>query len=150
MATVSKTKIFIGTSKPDALTDTWTEITGITDIGEFGDKAEQVKVLTIDSGRVRKLKGARDSGQFELTVERNMADPGQSAVRAAAATDYEFNVKIEGPDRPNDAAGSKPTTQFLRGLVEDTTKFGDANAILSQTFMFDLVAAPVTVPALAA
>jgi len=150
MSTVSKTKIFIGTSKPDAASDAYTEITGITDIGEFGDTAEAVKVLTIDAGRVRKLKGARDAGSFEITVERNMADAGQIAVRAAAATSYEFNIKIEGPDRPNDAAGSKPTMQFLRGLVSDKTKFGDANAILSQIFLFDLTAAPITIPAVAA
>lgn len=149
-STVNKTKFFIGTSKADPLTDTWTEITDITDVGEFGDAAESVKLLTIDSGRAKKLKGTRDAGSFEITVARNMADAGQIAVRAAAATDYEFNLKIEGPDRPNDKAGSKPTTQFLRGLVNDTTKFGDANAILSQTFMFDLTLAPVTVAPVAA
>ena len=147
MSTVSKTKVYIGTSKADPVTDTYTAITGITDIGEFGDSAEIVKVLTVDAGRVRKLKGARDAGSFEITVERSMADAGQIAVRAAAATDLEFNLKIEGPDVPNANAGSKPTTQFLRGLVSDKTKFGDANAILSQVFSFELTAAPVTVPA---
>lgn len=145
MDTVVKSKIYIGTSAADAITDTYTRVTSITDIGDFGDAAEVVKVLTIDAGRVAKLKGARDAGSWEFSVTREMADAGQIALRAAAATDLEFNIKIEGPDKPSENVGSKPTTQYLRGLVEEKHKFGDGNAVLSQTFMVELTAAPVTI-----
>lgn len=143
--TVSKSKIYIGTNSATPLTDTYTAIGSVTDIGEFGDQAEAVKLLTIEDARVRKLKGTRDAGTFEFSVAREMADAGQIAVRAAAAADGEFNVKIEGPDKPNANVGSKPTTQYLRGLVSEKHKFGDANGIISQSFTVDLTAAPVTV-----
>lgn len=144
--TVSKSKIYIGTSSATQATDTYTVIGSVTDIGEFGDQAESVKYLTIDDARVRKLKGARDAGTFDLTVAREIADAGQIALRAAAALDGEFNIKIEGPDKPNANVGSKPTTQYLRGLISEKTKQGDANAVIMQTFTVDLTAAPVTLP----
>jgi hypothetical protein len=142
--TVCKSKISIGTSSATPLTDTYSAVSGLTDIGDFGDVAEVVKVLTIDSGRPLKLKGTRDAGTFEFTVTREMTDPGQIALRAAAAADGEFNIKLEGPDKPA-GAGSKPTTTYLRGLISDVTKHGDANAVISQTFSVELTLAPDTV-----
>ena len=143
---VARSKIYIGGSSATYLTDTYVPISEITDIGEFGDQAEAVKINYIDSGRVNKAKGTRDAGTFEFTVTRNMGDAGQTAVRAAAASDFEFNIKIEASDKPNANVGSKPTTQYLRGLVSEKVKFGGSNDFVTQVFTVDLVAAPVTVP----
>lgn len=143
---VSKSKIYIGTSATTHLTDTYVNISDLTDIGEFGDQSESIKMNFIDAGRTSKAKGTRDAGMFEFTVARNMADAGQNAIRTAAASDFEFNIKLEGPDKPNAAAGSKPTIQYLRGLVSEKHKFGGANDVVSQTFSVDLTLAPITVP----
>jgi hypothetical protein len=147
---VVKSKVSLGTSGAIPQTDTYTAISGVTNIGEFGDEVEIIKIQTIDTGRAAKVKGTADAGTFELEVAREMGDAGQIALRAAALSDAEFNLKIEANDRANDSAGSKPTTQYLRGLVTEKHKFGAANDVVSQTFVFELTAAPITVPAQAA
>lgn len=146
---VVKSKVSLGTSGANPQTDTYTAISGVTNIGEFGDEVEIIKIPTIDTGRAAKLKGTVDAGTFELEVAREMGDAGQIALRAAALSDAEFNLKIEANDKAS-GAGSKPTTQYLRGLVTEKHKFGAANDVVSQTFVFELTAAPVTVAALAA
>ena len=143
---IVNSKVYIGTPSATQTTDTYTRILGITDVGEHGDEPEIVKVQTIDSKRPLKLKGTVDGGTFEFTVTREMGDAGQIALRAAAATDAEYNLKIEADDKPA-GASAKPTTQYLRGLVSVKHKHGGANDTFSQTFVFEITAAPVTVPA---
>lgn len=143
---VTKTKVSIGTGSATPLTDTYLPIGSITNIGDFGDEPEIVKVPTIDTGRALKLKGLLDAGQFEIEVVREMADTGQNALRVASLADGEYNLKLEGNDKPT-GASAKPTTIYLRGLVTTKHKHGGANDVVSQTFVFELTAAPNVIPA---
>ena len=147
MATkVVKSKLSIGTPSATPLTDTYSPVLGITEVGDFGDEPDIIKIQTIDSERPIKLKGVTDGGTFEFTCSREMADPGQIALRAAALTDSEYNIKIEANDKPT-GTNAKPTTQYVRGLISTKYKFGSAGDAMSQTFVVEITAAPVTVAA---
>jgi hypothetical protein len=136
----AKSKIYIGTTKATSLvadytSDTWTEVGQVEDIGEFGDKAEQIKFTALSDSRVRKLKGARDAGTLEVTVARDSTDAGQDALRAAAAADVGYNFKIV----LNDKIDTSGSTFYFKALVNGSPiKMGDANAVIRQVFSLDV------------
>lgn len=120
-------KIYVGTSvaipfttDAGALTafkaDAFTEIKNVQDIGDFGDEAEEIKFTSLGDGRVRKVKGARDAGDFEITVGRNPTDPGQIAARSAANANVAYNIKVELTDAQTGGTGNN-TALYFRALV---------------------------------
>ena len=138
ISTTAKSKVYIGTTVAATTllqyeADTFTEVKQIEDIGEFGDEAEEIKVLTVEDSRVRKLKGARDAGTVELTVGRDALDAGQDALRAASLTDFAYNVKVILNDAPSSTG--TPTKFYFRAMVASArNKLGGANDVTKQTF----------------
>lgn len=103
--TTAGTKVYIGpqvTSAIGTLAEfdalSYTEIKKVQSIGEFGDEAKTVTSEDIGDARVRKAKGSRDAGQFEMTVSHDPSDAGQTAVRAAELTNFPYAIKVV----PND------------------------------------------------
>lgn len=160
ITTVAKAKFFIGTTTGAVATaaastdaailtayeaDTYVEVKEVSDLGEFGDEAEEIKFSSISDARVRKLKGTRDAGTMEISVGRDAADPGQVAMRVAKNDDYNRNYKIVLNDAP---VGGTPTTFFFRGLITKArTKTGEANNVVIETFSVGINSAIVEVPA---
>lgn len=136
ISVAAKSKIYIGTTKAtsvvsDYTTDTWTEVGQVEDIGEFGDKAEEIKFTALADSRVRKLKGARDAGTLEVTVARDSTDAGQDALRAASAADVGYNFKIV----LNDKIATSGSIFYFKALVNGSPiKLGDVNAVIRQVF----------------
>ena len=131
-----KTKVFIGTPKPAAVladydADTFTPISGLTNIGEFGDESEEIKFTTIEDGRVHKVKGSADAGSFEVEVARDVTDAGQIALRAASKASGVYNVKVVLDDAP---AGGKGTTFYFRGNVMSAKNSFGSNDVNKQKF----------------
>lgn len=123
--TSSYAKIYIGTSAAvawatdaAALTafeaDTYTEITGVEDLGEFGDEANAVEITTLGDSRKRRLKGTNDAGTFDLVCIRNSEDAGQRAAVAAQKVKDAFNIKVIINDAPT---GGTPSTFYFRAVV---------------------------------
>lgn len=101
---VSGSKLFIGSklaSGKDNLTaaafasQTWTEIDGWASMGTLGDTQEIITQALINRGRIAKVKGTRDAGDFEIQVVPIYNDPGQTLLRAAVEDCYEYAYKIE-------------------------------------------------------
>lgn len=94
-----RTKVYLGTNKiasvvNDYTTDTFTEIKGLTSLGDFGDEFEVVSFNTIDDGRKHKVKGSADAGNWDFEIARDPTDAGQIALRAAAKSPEVFNIKV--------------------------------------------------------
>jgi hypothetical protein len=94
-----ESKFYIGTSTAaataaDYAADTYKEVGGLIDLGEFSDEAAVNTIRVISERRVRKSIGARDGGTQEVTCAYDKADVGQKAVIAASAGDVPFNFKV--------------------------------------------------------
>lgn len=125
VTTSNYAKIYIGTtaaitwtSDATALTafaaDTYTEITNVEDLGEFGDEAAAVEYATLGDGRKKRAKGTNDAGTFDLVCIRDSEDAGQQALIAAQKMRDEYNIKIVVNDAP---AGGTPSTFYFRAMV---------------------------------
>lgn len=98
----------------------WVEIGEVEDGGEYGDEATDVTFQSLTSGRVRHLKGARDAGVLPLVVGDDPLDPGQIALKAAEATKFDFNFKVEFEDAPQE--GFSGSVDFFRAKVQSFRK----------------------------
>ncbi|WP_020178087.1 phage tail tube protein [Methylopila sp. M107] len=94
---------------------TYTEIDMVEDLGEFGDEQNIVTGTTLKDGRVRKAKGAADTGTLALRCFHDPLDTGQAALIAASKTKKNYAFKIVLPDAPDSSYSS--TTIYFRALV---------------------------------
>ena len=101
---------------------TWVQIKGVGNFGETGDKTNILTYDTWDTDVIQKAKGMTDAGSPQIEVERRPTDTGQVALRAAAATNFNYAFKTEGNDAPNELVGSSPTIRYNRGLVSGPTE----------------------------
>jgi hypothetical protein len=120
--TATGAKLFIAPSTPAEPANaaayagyTWTEITMIESIGEYGDESASIDFAVLGDGRIRKAKGARNAGALAVTVAHIADDPGQLAVEAAEATYNNFPFKIELPNKLT--TGGTNEINYLYGLV---------------------------------
>jgi hypothetical protein len=149
----AKSKIMIGTTveADTAATfsaDTFVNIGLVEDIGEFGDEAEEITFASISDARMRRAKGVRDAGSFELTVARNPTDAGQAAMRAALADDRPFNFKVELTDKPASGTAPKNTVLYFRGIVMGAKNaLGSVKDVTKQKFSIGIVSEIVEVAA---
>jgi hypothetical protein len=107
--TLAGTKVSIGTSLAidfagnnaailgDFAADTYTPIAETETISDFGDTATDVPFTGLADARTRHLKGSTDGGVATITCGDQPDDPGQAAVKAAAAptNQDEYNIRFE-------------------------------------------------------
>lgn len=96
---------------------TWVQVKGVGSVGETGNSQNIVNYDTWDTTVEQKGKGIINAGDPKIEVARDVADAGQTALRAAAQTNYNYAFRIERNDKPNSNVGSKPTYLYNRGLV---------------------------------
>lgn len=140
---VSGCKIYIGAAISDKDADftaadfasqTWTEITGWSTAGSFGDTAQLITTSLIGSGRDKKQKGTSNAGSMQNVFAFDSTDPGQIALIAAAApsqhSNFAFKVAL------NDAVGipasptPSPSLRYFIGLAMSAEEAnGAANTI---------------------
>jgi len=80
--------------------DSYTEVTPMETIGDFGDSSTDVKFLGIGDSRAQHLKGSKDAGVQTLTAGFDATDDGQIAMKAAYLSPQDFNAKIVFNDAP--------------------------------------------------
>lgn len=115
------------------LSDTYTDVGEIEDLGEFGDEAEIVTFASLADNRIRKLKGVRDAGTLTVVCGADVSDAGQDAMIAAEASIFNFNFKVTLNDQLT--VGGTPSEHYFRGKV--TSKrlgVGSANNVVRRTF----------------
>jgi hypothetical protein len=136
--TSSNARIFVGTTAAASdqsgfEADTYTQILGVTDIGEFGDAANEVTVDFLENGRTQKIKGQRNAGNLELVVAHRADDAGQDALITAEGTTFDYNFYVELDDE--DSGESTGTIFYFRAKVmSKRVTVGAADNIVSRTF----------------
>lgn len=153
--TATGAKVFIGPSVQNTVDTTgefaaltWTEIGMVRSIGDYGDQSSVVSAAVIGDGRMRKAKGARDAGNFDLTVFPASDDAGQTAIFAAEATYDNYAMKIVLPNRLN-ATGTDQIDYFRVLVTSRRTNVGENDAIVTQTFSCAINSPICTAPATA-
>ena len=134
----ARTKFFIGGAIAASADETvfgavtaWTTIADVTNLGEFGDEAEEISYDVIGDGRKRTQKGTRDGGSFDVTVARFAGDPGQTALQVGelASTPMAFKILLEDG-----------TVIYFAGLVmSQKRKLAGANDIIEITYSIKIV-----------
>lgn len=136
--TASKTKLSVGgttacdtVSEYDALT--WVAVSDVTNYGEFGPQYQEITYTPIETGVVKRLKGALDNGNLQLELARNPDDAGQADLIEALASYDNINVKVELNDKPT-GAGAKPTRFFFPcKVMAYRPVIGDGNRVVGAT-----------------
>lgn len=137
LTTSSGAKVYIG---PVTSADTisalsalaYTEVKKVETIGEIGPQSQDVTFTPLD-GDVQHLKGATDNGSTVINCGRDPLDPGQIAMEAAAATKFEYAVKIVLADGADST--DTDTTIYVRGPVMSRRKnVGGGNNVTMVTY----------------
>lgn len=143
-------KLYIGptTAAADAAAYaalTYVEVGEIEDLGEYGDTVSLANFTALNNRRVRKLKTTYDAGEMQLTMGKDPADAGQTALKAAAASDSDYAFKIVLDDAP--AAGTPTTVYFHAAVTGFKTQVGAADNIVKATTTLAINTKIIEVPA---
>tara|TARA_Y100001973_G_scaffold106528_2_gene185032 strand:+ start:6270 stop:6755 length:486 start_codon:yes stop_codon:yes gene_type:complete len=94
---------------------TWLEVSQVGNVGETGTNTNIVSYDTLSTEVTQKGKGISNAGDPDIECARVGDDPGQIAMRAAAATTDSYAFKYELDNMPS--GGSNGTIYYNRGLV---------------------------------
>lgn len=106
---------------------TYTDIGSVGNLGDYGAAPNMVNYNTLDTQVMSKAKGVEDAGELAIEVARIFDDVGQIAMRAAAATKFNYAIKVEYADAPGPtwsntimyAVGPVSGPQLLGGSTDD-------------------------------
>jgi hypothetical protein len=130
---------------------TFTPIGSVGNLGDYGSPANLINYNTLDTEVMSKAKGVEDAGELSIEVARIFDDPGQIALRAAAATKFYYAIKIEYADAPSEdwsntimyAVGPVTGPQLLGGGTDDFIRESYSVGFTDQRPIF---VAPVETP----
>jgi hypothetical protein len=128
--------------------EAWIPIGEVESLGDFGDTAANIAFTSIEDGRVRKMKGARDAGNMALVCGMDMRDVGQIALVNGQKTAFYYAFKLVASDKrlPTDT----PTIYYWNALVESAkTNFGASNNVPKTTFTLGINTAILDIPSAA-
>jgi len=111
-------------------------ISGIENIGEFGEEVEEIDVTTLDSGEYREfIPGLSDSGELPVTVTAKDNETVQDAIAglvqskaveswiwtAVSGAKYEFDAFVKSYKEGESAVDGKRTFSFTLRLTGSIT-----------------------------
>jgi len=137
ITTSSGAKVYIGpvtsaTTLSALAALSYTEIKRVESIGEIGPQSQDVPFTPLD-GDVQHLKGVTDNGSTVIVCARDPLDPGQIAAEAAAATKFEYALKIVLADGAD--ANDTDTVIYVRGPVMSSRRnIGGGNQVTIVTY----------------
>lgn len=108
--TSAGSRILIGTTASNPLTDTYVEIAEVTNIPEFGATYSTITHSSLGNRNVLKFKGQRDDGTLALDLALSSADAGQQAAQAALKSDFDYNFRITANDPVTGGAAPQTVT----------------------------------------
>lgn len=96
---------------------TWIEVGQYETMGSAGDGAQNNSVNLINRRRTINYKGSRQAPQRQDNFALNLNDPGQLAMVAAEATDYNYPFRIDMNDAPVPKSAAATITIATPGVV---------------------------------
>jgi len=122
----------------------WTEVKNVGSIGETGTNTNIVSYDELSTEVTQKQKGISNAGDPVIECARNPTDPGQIAMRAAAATKHYYAFKVEDADAPDEETSN--TIYYNRGLVTGPVRPGGRNEdFILENFSLGLVQKEIVV-----
>jgi hypothetical protein len=105
----------------------WIPISNIANVGQSGPQTNMLNFDEMSTEVTQKSKGITDAQNTPIRVARNLADPGQQALRVAASplNPFNFAVKFEDNDKPTPDYTN--TVTYRRGLLTGPTRAGGGN-----------------------
>ena len=117
-------KFSVDTAADGVTEPTWTQVKNVKSYSGFDGTATELDATDLDSTAKEKLLGLMDEGSFSIDINTNMADPGQSALKAAQRSSAKLQFKLDTPD-------GYSYTFF--GFVKSFPLQGGVDAILATT-----------------
>ncbi|PWC73082.1 hypothetical protein TSH58_05145 [Azospirillum sp. TSH58] len=116
----------------DALT--WVRVKRFSSYGEIGETAAAIEYTDVDEGEDHVLKGPVNRGEFQIELNWDPSDPGQTAMQAAFEALNDINVKVAYNDDPG-GTNSKPTRLFFPAAVMSWKHvLGDGKRVIGLTY----------------
>lgn len=132
-------KVYIGpvySASVDTVTEfaalSYTQINGVSQIGEFGDAKPVIKFDVIDEGRTRKAKGNSDAGALSLVMALDDTDTGQTNLVTALGSPLAYAFKVELNDKLT-TSGTNTLIMFYGKVMSNSYTMGGANEIARRT-----------------
>mgnify|MGYP005853852213 CR=1 FL=1 len=94
---------------------TWVEVGNVVTLPDFGITDNIVSQDNINTGVSQRRKGFRSASDTEVVVGYDPGDDGQTAIRAAAATKFNYAFKLEASDAPD--AITTNSIRYSRGVI---------------------------------
>lgn len=117
---------------------TFTEITGVTSIGEYGAQVGVVNYTPLKDGITRKEKGFTNYGTLSMQLVHEAGDAGQALVKTASTSSADYSFSIEYDDGSVD---------YFMGIVTSFTKNVVGEAMVDGTAAIEIKSAIVEVAA---
>lgn len=111
-------KLFIGNTDDVPQEEDWVRINRVNSFGDIGLSSPVVDNTALEDMSASKLKGRVDHGDPEIDISELHGDPGQAALKAAAADRSQalVNFKLEATDAITPSTGD-PTRITFKSLV---------------------------------
>lgn len=129
--TAAGSRLFIGTTAVNGLTDAYVEVGQITNLGMFGRSYEEIKYNAIGNRNVIKFKGQRDDGDIQLDLGRSAGDAGQNKIINALDDDHDYNFKVTLNDASTNTGATPTTFIFKAKVMSYQTTVGPANQVVA-------------------
>jgi hypothetical protein len=124
---------------------TWTLVNEVASTGEFGDLSNLIEASSLSDGRVRRLAGRADAGDFTLTVNFVASDAGQIQLRTAGASanrNKQYGFKVVFNDEPD--ANDTPSVCYMLGKVTSARFSGlSVDSVVQQQFVIPIQEEPI-------
>lgn len=128
--TAAGTAIAIGTTQTNSLTDIFTAIGEVRNIGDFGRVYDEINHSVLSDRNVQKFKGQRNDGNIDMEVGYDASDAGQTALIAALDSDSDYNFRITLNDATSVSGAHGTMFHFKAKVMELVKMVGDANNIV--------------------
>ena len=77
---------------------TWTQVTEVTEIGEYGKEWDSIEHAPVDTRKVETIKGNYRNGGVGLSIGSVPSDTGQGILLTASDADADISFKIDRND----------------------------------------------------
>ncbi len=123
---------------------TWVEVGKVVTFPDFGVSDNIVSQDYINTDVSQKRKGFRNASDTEIVVGHDPDDAGQTAMKTAADTKYNYAFKLEQADAPD--ASTTNTIRYSRGVIGGPNFAGGGGEDFdNETYQLGLNQAPVIV-----
>ena len=119
-------------SEYDALT--WVRVKRLSSYGDIGETAAAIEYTDVDEGEDHVLKGSVNRGEFQIELNWDGADAGQTAMQEAFEYISDINLKVAFPDDPGGSGGQPTRLYFPAAVMSWRHVLGDGKRVVGISY----------------